>query len=232
LVAVLVLLILWAAHDGGYDEDTWYWGALVLLALLAMVVGGLFGPLRRRGPATKVALGAFALYVVWSYASIAWAAYRGDALSGSNKALLYLMVFALCALSRWTPRRALWMTTAYTVAVGAVGALILIRMALGQHAASLFTEGRLISPTGYLNANAALFMTAALLGVALAVRKELPLVLRGVLLAIACEGVQLALLAESRGWLFTLPLVLVAAVLVVRERLRIAVAAIVPVIGA
>ncbi|MGZ4233425.1 MAG: O-antigen ligase family protein, partial [Solirubrobacteraceae bacterium] len=232
VVVVLLLLILWTAHDGGYDEDTWYWGALILLALLALVVGGLFGPLRRLGTATKVALGAFALYVVWSYASIAWAAYRGDALAGSNKALLYLVIFALCAVSRWTPRRALWMTTAYTVAVGAVGALILIRMALGQHVAALFTEGRLISPTGYLNANAALFMTTALLGVALAVRRELPLVLRGVLLAIACEGVQLALLAESRGWLFTLPLVLLVGIIVVRERLRIAIAAIVPVIGA
>ena len=232
VAVVLLLLILWAAHDGGYDEDTWYWGALILLALVAMVVGGLFGPLRRLGTATKVALGAFTLYVAWSYASIAWAAYRGDALSGSNKALLYLLIFTLCALSRWTPRRALWMTTAYTVAVGAVGALILLKMALGQHPASLFTEGRLISPTGYLNANAALFMTAALLGVTLAVRRELPLVLRGVLLAIACEGVQLALLAESRGWLFTLPAVLLVALVVVRDRLRIAVAAIIPVIGA
>ena len=74
VVVVLLLLILWAAHDGGYDEDTWYWGALILLALAAMVVGGLFGPLRRLGTATKVALGAFALYVAWSYASIAWAA--------------------------------------------------------------------------------------------------------------------------------------------------------------
>ena len=232
VAVVLLLLILWAAHDGGYDEDTWYWGALILLALVAMVVGGLFGPLRRLGTATKVALGAFTLYVAWSYASIAWAAYRGDALSGSNKALLYLLIFTLCAVSRWTPRRALWMTTAYTVAVGAVGALILLKMALGQHPASLFTEGRLISPTGYLNANAALFMGAALLGVTLAVRRELPLVLRGVLLAIACEGVQLALLAESRGWLFTLPAVLLVALVVVRDRLRIAVAAIIPVIGA
>ena len=232
VAVVLLLLILWAAHDGGYDEDTWYWGALILLALVAMVVGGLFGPLRRLGTATKVALGAFTLYVAWSYASIAWAAYRGDALSGSNKALLYLLIFTLCAVSRWTPRRALWMTTVYTVAVGAVGALILLKMALGQHPASLFTEGRLISPTGYLNANAALFMGAALLGVTLAVRRELPLVLRGVLLAIACEGVQLALLAESRGWLFTLPAVLLVALVVVRDRLRIAVAAIIPVIGA
>lgn len=229
---VLVLLILWAAHDGGYDQDTWYWGALTLLALLAVVVAGVFGPLRRLGTATKVALGAFAVYVAWSYASIAWAAYRGDALTGSNKALLYLLIFALCAVLRWTPRRALWMTTAYTFAVGAVGVLILMRMALGQHTAALFTEGRLISPTGYFNANAALFITTALLGVTLAVRRELPLLLRGLLLAIACEGVQLALLAESRGWLFTLPLVLVVALVVVRDRLRIGVAAIVPVIGA
>ncbi len=86
---LLVLLILWTAHDGGYDEDTWYWGALALLALLAMVVGGLFGPLRRLGTATKVALGAMSVSVAWSYVSIAWAAYRGDALTGSNKALMY-----------------------------------------------------------------------------------------------------------------------------------------------
>ncbi len=105
-------------------------------------------------------------------------------------------------------------------------------MALDQHASSLFTEGRLISPTGYLNANAALFMATALLGASLAMRRSLPLVLRGLLLAIACEGLQLALLAESRGWLFTLPFVLVAALLVTRERLRTAVVAAIPVIGA
>ena len=232
LLVLLGLLVLWAAHDGGYDEDTWYWGALTLLGLVAMALGGLFGSLRRVGTATKVALAAFSLYVVWSYASIAWADYGGDALAGSNKALLYLLIFTLCAVSRWTPRRGLWMLTAYTLAVGAVGALILIRMARGDNAAALFTEGRLISPTGYLNANAALFMTAALLGVALAVRRELPLLLRGVLLAIACEGLALALLAESRGWLFTLPVVLVLALIVVRDRLRTGLAAIVPVIAA
>ena len=33
VVVLAILMILWAAHDGGYDEDTWYWGALVMLAL-------------------------------------------------------------------------------------------------------------------------------------------------------------------------------------------------------
>ena len=31
-------MLIWAVHDGGYDEDTWYWGALVMLALLTAVV--------------------------------------------------------------------------------------------------------------------------------------------------------------------------------------------------
>ena len=229
---LLALLVLWTAHDGGYDADTWYWGALVLLAVVGMMVGGVFGPLRRPGTATRVALGALCFYVAWSYASIAWAGYRGDALSGSNKALLYLLIFTVCALSRWTPRRALWMLAVYTVAAGAVGALILIRMALAQHAATLFVEGRLVTPTGYLNANAALFMATALLALGLAMRRVLPLLLRGLLLAIACAGIQLALLAESRGWLFTLPFVLVIATAVSRDRLRSALLAILPVAGA
>ena len=29
------LMLVWAIHDGGYDEETWYWGALAALALLA-----------------------------------------------------------------------------------------------------------------------------------------------------------------------------------------------------
>src|SRR5690348_6924276 len=35
---VVALLLVWAVHDGGYDADTWYWGALLMLALLAGVV--------------------------------------------------------------------------------------------------------------------------------------------------------------------------------------------------
>jgi hypothetical protein len=37
LVGIL-LMIVWTYHDGGYDTDTWYWGALVIVALVAIVV--------------------------------------------------------------------------------------------------------------------------------------------------------------------------------------------------
>ena len=29
------LMLLWAVHNGGYDAETWYWGALATLAVLA-----------------------------------------------------------------------------------------------------------------------------------------------------------------------------------------------------
>src|SRR5947208_13336457 len=82
--AALAVMILWVAHDGGYDEDTWYWGALVLLGLLAVsVITCGTGAVRRRR-SLRLALLAFALYVGWSYLSIAWAGSPGDALTGSN----------------------------------------------------------------------------------------------------------------------------------------------------
>ncbi|MGH2886922.1 MAG: hypothetical protein ACRDPA_30225, partial [Solirubrobacteraceae bacterium] len=68
---VIALMLVWAVHDGGYDADTWYWGALVMLALLAaaMIGRGLRSVAISR-PA-RIALIAFAVYVAWSYLSIA-----------------------------------------------------------------------------------------------------------------------------------------------------------------
>ncbi len=225
------LMLVWAAHDGGYDADTWYWGALALLALVAAMLGGLFGRVRALATPTKVAIGGFALYVVWSFLSITWAGYKGDALSGSNRALLYLLVFALFSLSRVTVKAALGVLLVWVLGVGVIGAVLLTQIALGHHTASIFSEGTLVSPTGYHNATPALFTCAALVAVALAARRELPVVVRGLLLAIACGGLELALLAQSRGWLFTLPFVLLASLAVVRDRLRGTAAAILPAAG-
>ena len=226
---VVGLMLVWAAHNGGYDADTWYWGALVLLALLVAVVGARGGRIRRLDSTLKLAVLAFALYVAWSYLSILWASYPGDALTGSNRALMYLLLFGVIVAMPWTPNRAMWMLVTYALGLGVVAFLILKAMAAGSHFDSLFSEGRLVSPTGYLNATAALFTIGALLAVALAERRELPTLLRGLLIAIAAGCLQLALLGESRGWLFTLPFVLLAALIVVRARLRIAAIAVVPI---
>jgi hypothetical protein len=230
-VAVLVLIVIWSEHDGGFDQDTWYWGALVLLVVLAAAMLGVFGRLRRPSRPILVALGGFVVYTLWSYASLAWASYPGVALSGSNRTLLYLLLFALLAVMRWTPRRLQAALVAYALAVGAIAVLMLLQMAIGKGDASFFPGGRLNSPTGYFNSDAALFMMLALVAVGLSVRRELPSLLRGLMLALSCAGLQLALLGESRGWLFTLPLVLLLAVWASSDRLAVVVAAIPPVIG-
>jgi hypothetical protein len=227
--AALGLSVLWAAHDGGYDQDTWYWGALVMLGLLVAV--GIGGAWSRLGRATRIAMLGFALYIAWSYLSISWAQSPGDALTGSNLALLYFLVFAAFSIPRWRTRQVAMILLLYTLAIGAIGALILVEMTAGQSIGTLFSEGRLLTPTGYFNSNAALFNAAALLAVALGARREFPVLLRALLLAIACASLDLALLAQSRGWLFTLPFVLVVAITINRDRLRTTAAAVAPALG-
>jgi hypothetical protein len=218
------LMLVWAAHDGGYDADTWYWGALVLLAVLAVTLI-LRGRATRLSRASVAALVCLMLYVGWSFLSIAWAQSPGTALQGSDRALLYLLVYALMVALPWTPQAALVALLTFVVAVGVIGIVLLVRLA----SADLVIGGRLSAPTGYFNASAALFSMDALAATVLATRRRLPALLRGVLIAFACAGLQLALTAQSRGWLFTVPLVMIAAIVVVPDRLRVAAAAVIPI---
>lgn len=222
-------MVLWAEHDGGYDTDTWYWGALALLALLVATVIAL-GP--RRAALSRygvAALAALTAYTAWSYLSIAWAQSPGLALQGSNRTLLYLLLFTLLLILPWRPKAALAALVLFSLCVGAFGVLLLARLAGGDHVEELIVQGRLVAPTAYFNSSVALFMIEALLAVALAIRRELPPPLRGVLIALSCAALQLCVLGQSRGWLFTLPVVVLVAVGAVRDRMRYAVAAVIPI---
>jgi len=226
------LMLVWAVHDGGYDSETWYWGALATLGVLAAALVGL-GSRRHRVPrAGVVALVLFALYVAWSYLSITWAQSPGDALQGSNRALLYLLLFTLLLILPWTPQSALVALLTFGIGVGVIGIVLMVRLASNDRISGLIIGRRLSAPTGYFNATAALFTIVALLCTGLATRRELPGLVRGLLLALACAGLQLALIVQSRGWLFTLPLVALAAILVSSDRLRLAAVAIIPLAGA
>jgi O-Antigen ligase len=231
-LAVVALMLVWAVHDGGYDEDTWYWGALTVLGLLTAVVIARGIAKTRVSRTGLVALGAFGLYVAWSYLSITWADSPGDALTGSNRALLYLLLFATMLVLPWTVRGALTALLAFALGVGVVAIVLLFRLASADHVADLVISGRLAAPTGYFNSTAALFTIQALVAIALAARRELPGPVRGTLIAFACAGLQLAVIVQSRGWLFTLPLVAIVAIVVLPDRLRVAGTAVLPVAGA
>ena len=229
-LAAVALMLIWAVHNGGYDAETWYWGALASLGLLAAVIVGLRDRLRlTRG--RLIAIGLFALYVAWCYLSMAWAQSPGDALQGANQALLYLLMAALLLVLPWTPPGALAALLVFTGGVGVIAIVLMIDLATSHNVASLVVEGRLSAPTGYINSSAALFTMGTLAATVLASRRELPGPLRGLLITFACCDLQLALIVQSRGWLFTLALVALAAIVVAPDRLRVAIVAAFPVLA-
>jgi flagellin-like protein len=227
---VVGLFVLWAEHDGGYDNDTWYWGALVTLALLAATLIEGAGRIHLTR-AAKVSVGLFSLYVAWSYASMAWAAAPGVALQGSNRALLYLLVFVIMLVLPWSAVGARLALVGWAVGVGGLAVWVLVRLVSGADIQALISGGRLASPTGYNNAAAALFTMGLLVSIGLATQRGLPGVVRGLLLGLACAELQVALFAQSRGWLFTLPIVAVLVIVLAGDRLRLLLFAAVPAAG-
>ena len=153
----------------------------------------------------------------------------GLALEGSNRALLYLFVFALLTTVPWTDRAVTIVLVTFVGGIGVIAVVLLLRFASANGLSHLLLSGRLLAPTGYVNSNAALFTLTALMGTALATRRELPGPVRGLLVASACAALQLAVMAQSRGWLFTLPLVLLVTICVVRDRMRFVGFAVIPV---
>lgn len=233
LLAV-ALLVYWGAHGGGYEPTTWEPSALLVLGLLVATVAGLGLDRLRLARPLALALALLAAYVAFSYLSIAWAAAPGDALDGSNRALLYLLLFALFALLPWRGWSAIVALSAYALGIGTLAVVTLARLGSAGQIPHLFDGTRLDAPVGYVNGSAALLTAGAVLGVGLAARRELPVLLRGLLLALATAGLQLAVLCESRGWLFALPVVLALALLIVpgAGRLRFALWALPPFAGA
>ena len=98
----------------------------------------------------------------------------------------------------------------YAVGIGVIGGAVLFKAADSVNPAEYLIAGRFAEPTGYHNANAALFTSASLMAIFLASRRETPWPLRGLMLALAGVLFQLALLPQSRGWLIAAPLALLA----------------------
>lgn len=227
------LFVYWGAHGGGYEPTTWEPSALLVLGLLVASAAGLGLDRLRASRPQAIALGLLAAYVAFSYLSIAWAPSPGDALDGSNRALLFLMLFALFALLPWRGWTALVTLSAFALGIGTIAVVTLARLGSAGQIPALFNGARLDAPVGYVNGSAALLLMAATVSIALAARRELPVLLRGLLLSLAAAALQLSVLCESRGWLFALPVVLVLSLLLIpgRDRLRFALWGLIPFAG-
>lgn len=219
-LAAIAVFTWFAAANGGYDATTWYPGALVVLALVAIAALNL--PAAAVPRLVAVAVLALLAYAAWSYLSIGWADQQADAWDGANRSLLYALAFALFAIWRPRARPAIVLLVAFSLAVAAVGLVELLRAAGAGDPADFFSQGRFASPSGYMNANVALWSTALWPCVALAARRELAPPLRGLLVAAAVLLCGLAVLGQSRGWLFTAPIAGIAFLALTPRRVRTA----------
>lgn len=234
--AMLAVIVYWAFNQGGYESrptlaaqyqpTAWYVGALVIVGLWCATALGLRRIRMSRWAA--VACAALLAYTAWSFLSVLWAHDQGAAFLGSVRTLVYLAAFATLAMLPWTAWSARVALGAFVAAVGAVAVAIAVKVAFMHDPSSLYLDARLVYPLGYYNADAALLTCAAIVAVALCALRSSPAPLRVVGLVVAAVCLQLAVLAQSRGWLFTLPLVLVLALVLVPGRLRLLASALGP----
>ena len=210
-LVALAILLWWSGDEGGYAPTAWYPGALLFLALLAIIAMSR----GRRGTVTP-AIVLLAAFTAWSFLSIAWAGVQGDAWDGANRTLLYFTVCATFALLCWRAQEGAIVLGLFALGIAAIGAF-----ALASDGAEAFNGNRLAAPTGYENASAALFLMAFWPAVALAARPEVHWAARSLLVAAGGLLLQLALLAQSRGSVGAAVIALLVLVLVSRERLRV-----------
>jgi O-Antigen ligase len=216
----LAVFAVWFAKDAGYAPATWYTGGLFLVALAAVAL--LTYGRAVLSAAAVVAIGFLGAFAAWSLLSIAWSSDKGIAWDGANRTVLYFVVYTLFVALPWRRASIPVLIGALSLAALGIGLVDLARSA--GDPASFFIIGRFAAPAGYANAACALYMFAAWpLAYAAGRREPHPLV-RGGLIAGATALVELAVLTQSRGSLFAVPVGLVAYLLIVPYRLRAALA--------
>ena len=232
-LAALALFVIWTGSDAGYPVTHWAPGGVILLALLAIAVSAVPLRMHELPTAVRVAVLCLALYTALSYLSILWAQVPGDAWEGANRTLVYLIVFSLFALWPQRGAGAALLLGAWTVAMIAFAAFVVLHVNGAGDPAALFSEGRLKYPADYENACAAIWCMAMWPALLLARSERLPWGLRGVLAGGTVLLGDLALLSQSRGSLFATVamLILVFAILPGRVRSFLALLPIVAGIG-
>lgn len=218
LVAVSVI-VYFVSDQGGQPALVWYPGGLILLGALAVSALALPPRLADRPLAVKVAAAGLFAYAVWCALSIVWAHDHAAAWDGANRTFLYLMIFALLASWRQRTVTAATVLGAWALAIGLLALIALVNLN-GANAIGHVIDARLADPAGYPNATAATFLMAFWPALALASRAELHPWLRALFAGAATLMAEAALVTQSRGAVYSLPLVAIAYFVLVPSRVR------------
>lgn len=217
-LAAVALLATWMGDvNGGYFVGGWAPIVIILAALL--LLGAASGALR--GVETGwsgVALGLFAAYTAWTFASILWSPNQGAAWIGAGQTLLYLLAFWISAsmLAQGAYRR--WVLAASVAGPAALAALTLYT--LPDRLGDLYQGARLLGTVGYYNGEAAFALVPFWAAIYLAGSRRVNPLIRCISLAGAVFAVELTVLAQSRGAAVALLLSIPVYFLLSGQRLR------------
>jgi len=218
-ILALASFVALAAAEGGYFATSWYIAALLWLALLGTTAFALGIP-RHRPRVLLAAMALFAGYVVWAYASIAWAGQRDVAWDGANRAAAYLVLFTLFAGWPLAARGARALVAVFGLGTAGLAVVTLLRAGAGADPLDFLLGGRLSAPIGYSSGTSALFTMALFACLFLATRGDGNPALRGLALGSAGLLATLAYMTQSRGWLIALPVAALAYFVLVPNRFR------------
>jgi hypothetical protein len=223
LALLTIIFAWWATKDGAYFPAVLLPGTIVLCLGTALLAG--FAPWRAKlslSKPTAIALAGLTGLAVWSLVSAFWSPAPNVAVEDAQRIFGYALFFALglwlCNLLG--TRMELALTPIVAAAAFAGGATILT-LAIADVPRDVFeSDGTLDFPLGYRNANAAFFAIAFFPALGLAMRRELDWRLRGLALATATVGLDLAALSQSRASLPALGIALLVYALLYPHRLR------------
>jgi tetratricopeptide (TPR) repeat protein len=221
-LAAVALFVAWATDQAGYPVTHWAPGGIIMLGL----VGVALFVVRLRWseiPLTvRIAVGCLAGYTALSFLSITWAGVPGAAWEGANRTLLYFLVFVLFAGWRQRGHSAALVLGVWALAIIGVAAFALLHLDAASNAGlqNLIPYTRLVYPSGYANANAALWLMAFWPALLLARSAQVHWGLRGVLAGGAVLLADVALLSQSRGSLYATPVMVVLVFALLPGRIR------------
>ena len=218
LLAAVMLLAAWMGYEyGGYFVDVWAVAAGLLAALaLVMSAAGLLGKLGSRW--ASLALGLFAGYTAWTFASLLWAPNKGDAWAGAGYTLLYLLSFGVAVYLVALGASRLWVLAASALGPAVVAGLTL--SSLGSRIGELFEDYRLIGTIGYYNGEAAFLLVPFWAAIYVGGSRHANPLLRGLVLGGAVLCVSAAVLTQSRGAMVAMAVSIPVFFLLSGQRLR------------
>jgi UDP-GlcNAc:undecaprenyl-phosphate GlcNAc-1-phosphate transferase len=196
--------------------DASEWVPIGLAIAVVCAIGLVMRPRRPAGPAALSLFGLLGLGVL-SLASSAWAESVENAVVSGNRWLVYGALLLLLLVLVSHDRRAAVLLGAVSVGIAAVAVSVLARL-FGVDPATLFLNGRLNSPLGYINGEGCLFAMGVWPFLALAETRRG--VRAGAGLGAATLMACLALLSQSRGTAIALALALVAVFALLPGRTR------------